>query len=154
MGAGILEDSQWVTELLNGTITALKNVVPIKPKIAPPEIQDTDLELSYGVLIGFTGDLKGNLVIRGDLQTFGAIGQEMFGMPLQDEMLRSFTGEFGNMLAGSLATLVSLKGWETDITAPTIVQGQSTLSGYEKSIKLPIVYDQLGNLDIFLMMKQ
>lgn len=148
------QQDEWATELLNGTVTALKNVVPISPKVAQPEWLDNELELTYGVLIGFTGDMKGNLVVRGSLDTFGNIGQEMFGMPLQDEMLQSFTGEFGNMLAGSLATLISLKGLETDITAPTVLRGNSVLSGYEQSILLSVVYEAAGQLDIFLMLKQ
>lgn len=140
-------------ELLNGTVTALKNVVPLSPKVTQPRILKNELKMTYGVLIGFTGDLKGNLVIRGEEETFGSLGQEMFGFPLQDEMLQSFTGEFGNMIAGSLATLISLKGWETDITAPTVMQGCSILGGYEKSILLSVIYETAGQLDIFLMLK-
>ncbi|WLV24850.1 chemotaxis protein CheX [Aciduricibacillus chroicocephali] len=155
MSIQLLRDQEpWTTELLNMTVTALKNVVPLSPKVTPPKVLRSELEMTYGVLIGFTGDLKGNLVIRGDVNTFGNLGQVMFGMPLQDEMLQSFTGELGNMLAGSMATLVSLEGRATDITAPTVMQGSSILAGYEQSIMLSVHYEMVGKLDIFLMLKE
>jgi len=140
-------------ELLNGTMAALKVVVPVPLMVDQIEEQTSHLELTYGVLIGFAGDIKGNLVIKGDREVFSKLGEKMFGMPLEGEMLLSFSGEFGNMLAGSLATFISHKGFETDITAPTVLQGNTYLSGHEKSICLPIRYDDIGKLDIYLMLK-
>lgn len=155
MSVQLLKNQEpWTTALLNMTVTALKNVVPLSPKVMPPKLLTSELEMTYGVLIGFTGDLKGNLVIRGDVDTFSNLGQVMFGMPLQDEMLQSFTGELGNMLAGSMATLISLEGRATDITAPTTMQGNSILAGYEQSVILSAHYETVGNLDLILMLKQ
>lgn len=139
-------------ELLHGTMAALKVVVPVPPVIERAELQDCPLELNYGVLIGFAGDVRGNLVIRGSEEAFGKLGEIMFGMPLEGEMLLSFTGEFANMLAGSMATFISHKGLETDITAPTVLRGHTFLAGYEESVRLPIFYKNIGTLDINLML--
>ena len=51
------------------------------------------------MLIGITGDVKGLLVLEGNEIVFGGIGEAMFGMPLEGEMLGSFSGELGNMIA-------------------------------------------------------
>lgn len=40
----------------------------------------------------------------------------MFGMPLEGAMLESFTGEFGNMIAGNLCTFTGQHDLELDIT--------------------------------------
>ena len=155
MSIEILKNQEpWATELLNGTVTSFKNLVPLSPTVSRTDWLHSELEMTYGVLIGVTGDLKGNLVIRSEADVFGILGEVMFGMPLEGDMLQSFTGEFGNMMAGSLATLISLKGWTTDITAPTVMRGHSILSGFEQSIQLTIEYEKVGAIDIFLMLKR
>lgn len=151
---GTAGNSKFLTELLNGVIASLKMIVPSHPKVKKPRLLKEDLSLQYGVLIGYAGDVKGNLIVRGVPTVFSKIGEKMFGMPLEGEMLRSFTGEFGNMLGGSLATMMSHQGIESDITAPTILQGESTLSGFDQSIILSVSYEELGEIDIVVMMNQ
>ena len=43
-------------------------------------------------------------MIEGTNGCMSKIGESMFGMPLEGEMLESFAAEFGNMLAGNIAT--------------------------------------------------
>src|SRR5699024_11654886 len=133
---GTAGNSKFLTELLNGVIASLKMIVPSHPKVKKPRLLKEDLSLQYGVLIGYAGDVKGNLIVRGVPTVFSKIGEKMFGMPLEGEMLRSFTGAVGNMIGGSLARMMLHQGIEWDITAPTILQGESTLSGFDQSIIL------------------
>src|SRR5699024_12443098 len=119
---GTAGNSKYLTELLNGVIASLKMIVPSDPKVKKPRLLKEDLSLQYGVLIGYAGDVKGNLIVRGVPTVFSKIGEKMFGMPLEGELLRSFTGEFGNMLGGSLATVMSTQGMESDITLPSLLQ--------------------------------
>ena len=151
---GAVGNTKFLTELLNGVIASLKMIVPSHPKVKKPTLLNEDLSLQYGVLIGYAGDVKGNLIVRGIPEVFATIGEKMFGMPVEGDMLRSFTGEFGNMLGGSLATMMSHQGIESDITAPTILQGESTLSGFDQSILLSVSYEELGEIDIVVMIKQ
>ena len=108
--------------------------------------------MQFGVIIGFTGDVKGQLILAGNMETFGTIGETMYGMPLAGEMLTSFSGELGNMLAGGLATKVAEAGIRTDITSPTIIQGDMNVSGYNKAIYMDAVFDAVGTLDIYLLL--
>lgn len=140
-----------VKELLNGTHIAIKTVVPLSHHISKPSIVGKNLSLQFGVLIGITGDVKGKLVLSGDLSVFGGIGESMYGMALQGEMLTSFSGELGNMLAGRIATSISDKGINTDITSPTIIQGDTHLTGYKQALKLTVTYEGLGDIDVFLL---
>ncbi|MBS4206208.1 chemotaxis protein CheX [Lederbergia citrea] len=152
MSIAIEERSNYITHLLNGTITAFKNIVPIKHDILKPKLLGQSLYLQYGVLIGVTGELKGKLILAGDSTVFGAIGRSMFGMPLEGEMLVSFSGELGNMIAGSLSTVIAQNGIKTDITSPTIMSGETTLSGYEKAIQLTIKLEDIGEMEIYLLL--
>ena len=105
------------TEILNATIEAVKGVIPCELQIEKPALTVSPFILqSLGVLIGLTGDFRGRIIIDGNNQVFGKIGESMFGMFLEGEMLESFSGELGNMIAGNLSTFVSQNGIEIDIT--------------------------------------
>lgn len=140
-----------VTELLNGMLHSLRNIVPLPYEKKSPRLLNRHLSLEFGVLIGFTGDLKGKVVFKGEPSVFGSIGQEMFGMPLEGEMLSSFAGELGNMLSGSLCTYLAEKGTVLDITAPTMIEGNSKLSGFESAIELEVTFGEKGSMLLYLL---
>ncbi|WP_339227287.1 chemotaxis protein CheX [Oceanobacillus sp. FSL K6-2867] len=146
------ERNRSVVFLLNGMNSSLKSIIPIPSEIAKPTLAGASLSLQFGVLIGFTGDAKGKLILSGDPSVFAAIGETMFGMAVEGEMLASFSGELGNMLAGNLSTTIVQDGIKTDITAPTIMQGSTTLSGYEKALQLSADFGKTGKLDIYLLL--
>jgi chemotaxis protein CheX len=154
MSVNTNEQSKSITLLLNGTITSLRDVVPLEPKINKPGLLQGNLNLQFGVLIGIIGDIKGQLLITGDSNIFGSIGETMFGMPLDGEMLVSFSGELGNMIAGGIATNIVKSGVRIDITTPTILKGDTTLSGYKKAIHINVFYLSLGDLNIYLLLEQ
>ena len=99
----IIEDrNKLIMDLLNGTYSTLRTIVPIHHEIKKPRLLEQSLHLQFGVLIGITVDIKGKLILAGDSTIFGSIGESMFGMPLEGDMLLSFSGELGNMIAGGL----------------------------------------------------
>lgn len=101
-----------------------------------------------GVLIGLIGDLKGRIIIDASPQVFGAIGSSMFGMPLEGVMLESFTGEFGNMIAGNLCTFAGQHQLELDITPPTVMVGHTKLYGFQQAFKIPATIEGVGEIYI------
>ncbi|TQS74966.1 chemotaxis protein CheX [Ornithinibacillus gellani] len=141
-----------ILDLLNGTKAALQNIVPIPYQMSKPALLGESLHLEYGVLIGIAGDVKGQLILGGKPGVFAAIGKSMFGMDIAGEMLASFSGELGNMLAGSLSTNIVQNGLNTDITSPTIMEGTTRLSGYDRAIQMKTAFEQTGNLDIYLLL--
>lgn len=142
------------TDILNGTIEAVKGVIPCELQIAKPVLTGSPFVLkSLGVLIGLTGDFRGRIIIDGDDHVFGKLGESMFGMFLEGPMLESFSGELGNMIAGNLSTFVSQNGIEIDITPPTVLAGETKLSGFEKALSLPITLQNIGQLTIVLILE-
>ncbi|KAB2338262.1 chemotaxis protein CheX [Cytobacillus depressus] len=143
-----------VTDILNGTIEAVKAVVPLEIHVEKPALFTQPFnQHSFGVLIGMTGDARGRIIIDGDGWVFGKIGEAMFGIELEGEMLESFAGELGNMIAGSISTYVSEKGFEMDITPPTVLVGQTKVYGFSKAYRLPVTVQNIGNLMIVLMVE-
>jgi chemotaxis protein CheX len=97
--------------------------------------------------------LRGRIIIDGEEPAFSKIGEGMFGMALEGEMLESFAGELGNMIAGNLSIYISGQGLQMDITPPTVLVGETKLYGFEKAYSLPVKVAGAGELMIVLMLE-
>lgn len=115
---------------------------------SPSVTEEPYIQQEMGVLIGLVGDLKGRIIIDGTPEIFGAIGSSMFGMPLDGAMLESFTGEFGNMIAGNLCTYAGQYELELDITPPTVMVGTTKLYGFQQAFTLPATINGAGDISI------
>ena len=124
-----MEINALITKVLNGTISAVKSVLP------------------------FSLDVHGRLIIEGTSDCVSKIGEVMFGMPLEGEMLESFAAELGNMLAGNIATSLATDDTLMDITPPTVLVGQTKMYGFNQAINLPVVLEGAGTLHMILMIE-
>lgn len=150
-----MTDTKYVHSILNGTIASLKSVVPFSATIHPPALLDQPFDQQeMGVLIGVVGDLRGRIILDSAVQTFRSIGAAMYGMELEGEMLESFTGELGNMLAGNLCTNASADGVTIDITPPTVMVGHTKLSGFRHAFKINVEFEDIGNMHIILALDE
>ncbi|GAA0316085.1 chemotaxis protein CheX [Bacillus carboniphilus] len=143
--------SQNISEIFNEAISSLKNVVPLNHSIGKPTLIEDSIQIGFGVLIGVTGDMKGKLVFAGDTSIFSSIGEAMFGMPLEGEMLTSFSGELGNMIAGGFSTNIVHRGVQTDITSPTIMDGNSKVTGFKYALRVDVGFEQAGEMNVYLL---
>ena len=144
-----MNTSVHIQTILNGTIHALKTILPMNITISSPSLTtEPYTQEEMGVLIGLIGDLKGRVIIDGSSSIFGSIGSSMFGIPLEGEMLESFTGEFGNMIAGNLCTHAGQNNLELDITPPTVMVGNTKLYGFQHAFRLPAAIEGIGEIVI------
>lgn len=77
-------------------------------------------------------------MIEGTNGCMSNIGESMFGMLLEGEMLESFAAEFGNMLGGNIANSLAGENALIDITPPTVIVGNTKMYGFHEAIHLPI----------------
>lgn len=146
--------TQHITDILNSTIDSVKGILPFNLSIDKPCLfQQPYTQYSIGVLIGMTGDIRGRLIIDGDATTFSSIGEGMFGMKVEGEMLESFAGELGNMIAGTLATSFSKYEIDMDITPPTVLVGETKIYGFNKAFCLKVSINDIGSMKILLMLE-
>nr|WP_251027627.1 chemotaxis protein CheX [Bacillus sp. ISL-41] len=104
-----------------------------------------------GVIIGLTGDIKGKLVLSGVEDTFQGISEMMYGMRLEGAMLESFTGELGNMIGGNFSIMLSKINVSTDITAPTIIQGNARISGYRSGVLIKTLLQNNHQVEFYYL---
>jgi chemotaxis protein CheX len=125
-------------------------LTPQSPVLVTPPFQQKEMS----VLIGVAGDLRGRLILDADRTVFGAIGAKMFGMELSGDMLDSFTGELGNMIAGNMATHLAERQVTVDITPPTVLVGQTKITGFKKAISVPVLVEGEDQLHLVLIMEE
>ncbi|RUL55525.1 MULTISPECIES: chemotaxis protein CheX [Lysinibacillus] len=144
-----MNNSKHIQTILNGSIHSLKTILPMQLNFQSPSIlSEPFIQKEMGVLIGLLGDIKGRVIIDSTTSTFSAIGAQMFGMPLEGEMLESFTGELGNMFAGNLCTHVGTQDLNVDITPPTVMVGNTKMFGFDKAFRLPVEIADVGMVTI------
>ncbi len=142
-------------EILNGVLEAMRGVIPLPfTSDGPQEILSPVHQHEFGVLIGIAGSVTGRLIIDGDSLIFAGLGQTMFGISLEGEMLASFVGEIGNMIAGNAATYASKRNINIDITPPTVIQGEAHLSGFGKAICVLANFQENRNLRLILAIEE
>ncbi|MBM7577389.1 chemotaxis protein CheX [Jeotgalibacillus terrae] len=150
-----MSNSKVVSNLLNGMVHSIRSVVPVPIEHSKPTVLTAPYEQNQiAVLIGMTGELKGNILIDGDKAHFSSLGESMYGMYLEDEMLISFIGEVGNMIAGNLTTYISAEGVEMDITPPSVMSGQTKLYNFVQAIHLPFNANGIGDFSILVSIQQ
>ncbi|WAA13264.1 chemotaxis protein CheX [Fervidibacillus halotolerans] len=148
------ELSNTITHLLNGTIASVKTILPFPINVTRPTLfSEPIIQKSMGVLIGLTGDVLGRVIIVGDEELFMDMSEKMYGMKLAGDMLESFSGELGNIIVGNLITNMSKNGLNIDITPPTVLVGETKISGFDKALKLPLSIDHVGGMDIILILE-
>lgn len=81
------------------------------------------------------------------------IGEGMFVIPIEGEMLESFAAELGNMLAGNIATCLETENTIIDITPPAVIVGNTKIYGFNEAVNLPISLEGVGTLHIILMVE-
>lgn len=147
--------TKYDTDVVNSMLSAVSSVIPVQMQREVPTIVDAPVaNVEMGVLVGVTGQVRGRLLAVGAASVFGGIAEAMFGMRIEGEMLESFVGELGNMLAGTMSTNVSLQGINIDITPPTVIVGDTKLTGFQHALSVPVKLENIGELHILMIFEE
>ncbi|GKV67988.1 CheY-P phosphatase CheX [Sporosarcina sp. NCCP-2716] len=146
-----MTDAATVHRILNNTIQSLTSVIPIQFDVLAPSLTTQPYEQKeLSVLIALLGDVRGRLIIDTTESTISAIGEAMFGMKIEGEMIESFTGELGNMVAGNLCTLLEKESLTLDISPPTVLTGETKFYGFSQAFKLPLNFPDSSPTNVLL----
>ena len=119
-------------KLINPFVDAFTTVMPM---LGFPEPRRTKLyaasvrvkSLGASLLVGFTKQIRGNVVYNMSEETARFIAsQMMMGMPVEtfDEMAQSAISELSNMLTAHTATNITSLGLDVDISTPPLTVGR------------------------------
>lgn len=138
--------------MLNGVNISIKNIIPLELQIGKPSILTVPLQLEFGVLIGVVGEVRGKILFAGKTSVFSGIASAMYGMEIEGDMLASFSGELGNMIAAGISTHMASQGVSTDITSPSIIEGNTKLSGFERAYHIQVTCENVGILHVYVLL--
>lgn len=134
-----------------------KEMCFIEPKVGRPYIKEPIfLDNTLLIIIGFTGKMKGQVMISFEKDIALDIASRMIMMPITEmnEFAMSAISELGNMILGNAATIFSTQGIDIDITPPTIGTGTMSFTySYTRNICIPLLYEDDKEIDINIAIK-
>ena len=147
-----------INPFLMASSKIFKEMCFIDTKIGKPYIRDPIyLDNTLIIIIGFTGKMKGQVMIAFEHDIACDLASKMIMMPVteMDEFLKSAISELGNMILGNSATIFSTQGIDIDITPPTIGSGTMSFSHtFSKNICIPLEYDEGKRIEINIAIKE
>lgn len=135
----------------------LKDMCFIDAKVGKPYLKSADFKNnSIIIMIGVTGEMRGQVIIAFSNEVACDIASKMCMMPVaqMDEMATSAICELGNMIMGNTATVFSTKGVGIDITPPTMCSGNVSFSNtFTKNICIPLIYEENRTIEFNIALK-
>jgi len=122
-------------ELINPFVKASVDVISMMTQLqlqkgAPYMVEEIKLENDIGIVIGLTGEVRGQVVIRMKMDNALNIVSKMMGgveVTALDSMGKSAISELGNMILGTSANNLYSIGYTIDITPPSILSGDGII---------------------------
>ena len=149
---------EYINPFLMAASSVMKNMCQTDVKIGKPYVRTTEFSSdSMIIMIGVTGEMRGQVVIGFALDVACDIASKMMMMPVAEmnEISMSAIGELGNMVMGNAATILSTKGIGIDITPPTLCRGGiSMMTSYAKNICIPLMYGDGKVIELDIAVKQ
>lgn len=150
---------EYINPFIKATTGVLKTIANLDFVVGKPYIKASPyLPKNLIIVVGITGEIRGQAVISMDLDLAKSIASAMMmGMPVDelDELSKSALSELGNMIMGNSATLLFNTGVSIDITPPTLLMGEnlSISSGSMRTIGIPLVAD-IGEITFDISIKE
>jgi chemotaxis protein CheX len=146
-----------INPFLMASTKILNEMCYVDVKIGRPFIKSPAFfEDTLIILVGFTGEMRGQVMIAFTNPVACDIASKMIMMPItqMDELARSAISELGNMIMGNTATIFSTKGIAIDITPPTVANGTMSFSNsFASNICVPLTYDGDKTIEINIAIK-
>lgn len=134
-------DARIVNALIAAIINTLRTLLNVSPTIGKPGLlKEIKPKFDMITVIGFSGNVDGNLIYSFSPSTALKVVSKMMGLPYDnlDELAMSAIGELGNMIAGALAMNLEKAGCRIVISPPTVVTGSNLKLAVEGlAINLP-----------------
>mgnify|MGYP000664181514 CR=1 FL=1 len=128
-------NADFINPFLMSATKIMQEICQTEMKIGKPYVKTTEFENeSVAVMIGITGELKGQVIMAFEFnKALDVASKMMMGMSI------SAISELGNMIMGNAATIFSTKGYVIDITPPSVCHGDMTITqSYTQNICVPI----------------
>ena len=144
--------AEYINPFLVAATQILQGACRIEAKLGKPYAKEAKFtEDSVLILIGITGEMRGQVILAFPNAVACDIASRMCMMEVTqlNELSTSAICELGNMIMGNAATVFAAKGIGIDITPPSIMKGNVTISSAQtKNISIPLIYDENKTMEV------
>lgn len=148
----------FINPFLMAATSIMHDMCQLDVKIGKPYVKTTEFGSdSVIIMIGVTGEMRGQVIIAFSMQVACDIASKMIMMPITEmnELSMSAISELGNMILGNAATILSTKGIGIDITPPSLCRGSMSITtSYAKNICIPLAYEDGKCVELDIALKQ
>lgn len=151
---------EYINPFISAAQSVLRDIAQIETSLGKPYLTDATYQGdTLLIIVGITGQLKGQVIINMNEKTACDIASKMMmGMPVPElnDMAKSAVSELANMILGNTATIFSKKGITIDITPPSLTVGNnmSVSVSDSKTICIPLVLTDESTVDINVAIKE
>lgn len=149
--------AEYINPFIKASKEILTQMTQIDFQVGKPTLKSSPFSANnIIILIGITGDIKGQAILSLDKSmALNVVSKMMGGMEVKelDAISKSALSELGNMILGNSATLLFNAGVKVDITPPTLMIGDnlSVSSDQTQVINVPLEGDgAVIDLNIFI----
>ncbi|MCT4563008.1 MAG: chemotaxis protein CheX [Maledivibacter sp.] len=149
--------AEYINPFIQASKEILTQMTHMNFQVGKPTLKSSPFDANdIIILIGITGDIKGQAILSLDeAMALNVVSKMMGGMEITmlDDISKSALSELGNMILGNSATLLFNSGIKVDITPPTLMIGNnlSVSSNQMEVISVPLIADEsVIELNIFI----
>lgn len=150
---------EYISPFAEAAISVMQTLLRVTPErgqlSARPQMFTTQ---QVNIVCGITGAVQGQAIYGMSIVTADKVASLMLGQPVItfDALAASAIAELGNMISGNSMTLLSGRGFECDITPPTIIRGSNVkISTVDiPAICIPLSIQGVGDFEITVSVKE
>ncbi len=149
-------NADYINPFLIASTKVLKDMVFVEAKLGKPFLNTLKFDDgSLLIMLGITGEIKGQVILRFRNDIALDIASKMCMMPMTElnELAQSAICELCNMILGNAATVFSTNGVGIDITPPTVCRGNVLFSSDAANVCVPVVYEEEKTIEINVSLK-
>lgn len=150
----ILLKADYINPFIEASYSVLQQTAGIDAKLGKIYMKNSPLCSSpIAIIIGLTGDIKGQAVFSMNKNTAIDIASSMMGgMPITDfdDISKSAVSEMTNMIVGNASTLFYKKSLKVEITPPALLTGDNleVYPGKMQTICIPLNLNKNNTMEL------
>lgn len=148
---------EYINPFIEASMSIFKTVANIELGMGKLFLkQDPYSTDSMLIMIGVTGELRGQVTIAMENDVACSVASQMMGMEVVelDEIAQSALMELSNMVLGTASTILAQRGLNVDITPPSLLIGSNmkVYNNQKQTICVPLIYKDGKNVELNITM--
>ncbi len=150
---------EYINPFIEASQTVLKQIASLDAKLGKVYIKDSPYKSEdLIIMVGLTGKIRGQAIFSMTRKLGMSIASSMMmGMPVTefDDLSKSAISELANMILGNAATLLYNRGFNIDITPPSLLMGENLqiTPNKMKTICIPLLINENERIELDVSME-